>query len=696
MWSTPATRKFFVGAGLGPEISTFGWVGVTEPAPIPTTVAIGDDSLPVSWLAARVLELTEQLRAADSRAASFEHLILAMIATDDCWLNSWISTHLGGGFNPALAFLLTDLEMQVGTSAAELAISLCEARGSHDLVEDIPRRLTRAAAIDLLIGFPFTSTVTNASERFAQAVPRHQEQVSQLPSDSDVADCFRYQNFQQLRDAVIRDVVAREQRPDALRLLRSTPGSPDEEAAIERIMRDRPSVFDRLLPRSQVLPTRPWEVLQARARLVAGQDQISEDIERSLTIGYDLSETVKAFLSGEDLVGFAATLALYSKAKARAWRAASGRGPGVPGANPAFADWDVRSAEGALVAVYLDGTSVTAARVHESPRLVRKSFTAGDASAWWRRYRVSCLSGVGVQHALEELADVTGIGELVSECHSAPVRLLPFGRLSALPLADCVTRELGLRGLPVVTHLAGGPFQHRVRYAKAPGSLSGGSVAVVAPPNVLGASPLPFAQAEAAIVSQLTGARFKVASAYGERAGLLRMLDSLGDDGPAVWHFACHGSVVPRLHGGSSGALVLVDHEYLDSAAIAQCADAQVLVCSACDIAATPPTAESTSWPRLAVYGGAQQVVAASRPVSDPVTLALMAKFYEAWGAGADIEAALCSSQRWVEQAEPSAVDSTLQAVGLRDGLRDAVLDEIVSQRESGQVDPWAFAVFTA
>lgn len=715
LWSTPPIRKFLKGLGIGRDISTPYWLGAHKESGtgrIRLHVGgrnghVSPEGFLLSETAMKVMLIASDLRDTDQTAMNVDHALLGMLAIESSALARRARSAIGEYVNLPLMYIQADPRNVVSAEVAHKAIQLSQVSpGLVKAIDDLPPRKRSEVGRKI---HPWSSPVVvrlGGHHRAAEAV-RRWEHSTQPPAgviDSGTPTgtsprFLRTGHLQSLRDAVSNlasadftdhMVAARLSRGERVALSQRDLlelGSHDGSGSVARLgmarTASKPGLNALLLDKLTILSTQEWCAL---------------DIDTARFLGLPTIEiAVRAAEEGNWRLAALASI-LDSRAAARSFRARHGLLSGLPGSGLSLAAADMAAASGTLITLALDGINACAVRLGVAPSGVRRLFSRQAALDWWKRYRLRCLQREPTDTLLAELAAETGLEQVITPGSAGPVRVCTAGAFRGLPIGQALASCLTDQAPPVVTHLGGGPFVDRFSTAMPPSGRLAGRAAVVSPPWVIDANPLPFAEAEASAIARIHDAKMKLGGTNSERAKILRVMELSNDaHRPLMWHFAAHGTVKPTAGGQLTAGVLVVDHELLSSLDIGQYTRGGVLICSACDMAAFASEEDEGSWPFAALAGGASYVVAAPRPVSDPVTMIMMVYMHERWVQdGSPIYEALHAAQKWTGEAEEAEV----RAVLIRHEIPAEVIGGAISalkqnRRSQSRGDHWAFNVST-
>jgi hypothetical protein len=707
-WSTPPIRKLLHGLGVGTDISTAYWLNEHEEH---GAGQIRLDAHPKEFLlseaAMKVMLIASDLRDGDQTATTADHVLLGMLAVESSALARRATSAVGEHVNLPLMYIQADARVAVSAGVAHKATHFSRASaGLVKAIDDMPPR--RRSQIGRAI-HPWDSPVVvrlGGHRRAAEAV-RRWEQLSQPPTgmiDSAAPAgtsprFLRTGHLQSLRDAVSN--LAPAEFSDHLLAAEISRGDRTElnqRDLIQLGSRDGSGPVARLSSARSSSSPDLSALFRDKLIMLSTQDWCALDIDTARFLGVSATGiAMRAADEGNWPLAAAASI-LDSRAAARSFRARHGLPSGIPGSGLSLAAADMAEATGTLVILALDGVNACAVRVGAAPFGIKTPFSRQSALDWWKRYRLCCLRREPTDALYTELAAKTGLDQVLTPTPASPLRVCAAGAFRGLPIGQAAATCLPGREVPVVTHLGGGPFVDRFSLALAPTGRLAGRAAVVSPPWVNGTAQLPFAEAEADAVARIHDAKIKFGSTASERAKILRVME-LDNDAhrPLMWHFAAHGTVMPTAGGQLTAGVLVVDHELLSSLDIGQYVRGGVLICSACDIAAFASHEDEGSWPLAALAGGAAHVVAAPRPVSDPITMIMMIHMHERWVQDqSPIHEALHAAQRWTDEAAETEVKGNLWLHGIPAQLVNSATSALRQMRQTQtRGDHWAFSVST-
>lgn len=664
LWSDPTTEQLVVGIGMTVEIAAIAPSRVTEPGTFHARLdARAEREYDLSESAFRSFLMASEIRDIEQQALTMTHLLLGFLLVPGSHLETCCRTVLGDGVNLPLLLLRLGRN-RVSRAAARLAVNLGDRGGPGTVhaVADLPPRELRALVLDV---HDVEAPDFDAAARIAACTPAAGLSFGCTPEErrEALARFTGTGHFGSLRNYLLCDppavaaaaakklLVADYDPNEARSLLDTLDAHRNADGGIEPVV----------APQDPDVGTR----YAVTVSLLSVQDDHAGDIRAATHLaGSAVAEARAAASDGQPRLA-AIWTAHLARVAARVQRAAQGVSTGRVGTNLGLVPSDLDAAVGTVVSVLVADEHAVVARLGPDGTALVVQLASETIHNWWRDYRLACLTGRPTVAHLRHLARLTRLDAVLSGGRiERPLRLAVAGDFPGLPLGQAVASTLPDRSVPVVAHLAGGPFHESLTGSRAPRGLLQGSVAVIAPPPLVGAADLPSAEVEAAGVARIHGARHVPGPDYLSRSSILRRMRLRSDAlRPIVWHFATHGTMTVNAVGEVTAGVLLLDHEKLDADEIGRYAAPAVLLCSACDVGALPPQPGAISWPGAAIAAGSQTVVAACKPINDHVAAATM----------------LLTHRRWADEDGPlwSALNAAQVAV---DRPGDAAVAAIVAQ----------------
>lgn len=288
------------------------------------------------------------------------------------------------------------------------------------------------------------------------------------------------------------------------------------------------------------------------------------------------------------------------------------------------------------------------------------AFTLDQAAALriWRNVRNAAKVGdrSAVRDHLLEIAEITGIARWTDRIDGRLVEftaVLPFDRFLIERVLYAAARPAGM----LHRVFGGGPGRWQGMYHDLPDS--GGQRIVVADPSAT----LQAAAEEAGALAEALAAEV-IGGPSVLRSTVIRALEA-GTDRPQLLHFAGHGiSGLIEGDGSRVSGVLVADREAVGIDSIAAVSMPRILVTSACDVGATPPTDNGVGWATRAVARGAAYTLASGLPVSDRGALIHMMLTYGVWRNGLHLEAAVARTaslgsrphqlrEQWMDSVPP-------------------------------------------
>ena len=691
-WSDPTIEQLLVGIGMTVEIAP---LRLPEPGTFHVRLNAGSErEYDLSELAFQSFLMAGEIRDIEQRALTMTHLALGMLLVRESYLETCCREALGEGVNLPLLLLRLGPN-RVSHAAAQLVVDLGDRSGPGAVhpVADLPPRDLRALTLGV---HDVEDPDFDAAERAAASAPAaglpftgtSEERREALARFAGVG------HFGSLRSYILCDPPAASAAA-AQRLLGTDYDPSEARGLLDTLEVDRNTNSEIelvLAPGDPDVGTR----YAVTVSLVSTQDNRAGDVRAATHLAGSAAAEARAAASNGQPRLAAIWTAHLARAAARAPRATQSVSTGRAGTNLGLVPNDLDAAAGTVVSVLIADEHSVVARPGSDGTALVVPLPSDTIQNWWRDYRLACLSQRSTVDHLRRLARLSGLDALLAGGRiERPLRLAVAGDFPGLPLGQAVVSTLRDRTVPVVVHLAGGPFGDGLTGSRAPRGLLQGSVAVIGPPPLVGAADLPSAEVEAAGVAQIHGARHVPGPDYLSRSSLLRLIRVRSHAlRPTVWHFATHGTMALNAVGEVTAGVLLLDHEKLDADEIGRYAAPGVLLCSACDVGAVPPQPGAISWPSAAIVAGSQTVVAACKPINDHVAAATM----------------LFAHQRWVDEDVPlwSALNAAQVAVDRSsEGTLVAVLEQFVPGSEHRERihaacatagsfgDQWAFMTYT-
>lgn len=693
-WADPTIEQLMVGIGMSVEIASLARSREGEPGVFHVRPdSRGAREFALSELAFQSFLMASHIRDIEQQALSMTHLALGMLLVPGSHLERCCRGTLGEGVNLALMLLRLGRN-RVSHAAAQLVVNLGDlsANGDVHVVADLPPLELRALTLNV---HNVEDADFDAAARLAACAPVAGQGLASLPEERiEALERFTVNgHFGSLRHYLLCDPTP-EGAAAAQRLLDADYDDTEVHSLLDTLDAHRYTdggVVPLLVPRSPDVGTR----YGAAVSLLSVQDDHAGDIRAAMYLaGSSVAEAQLSARNGEPRQA-AIWTALLARVAARAQRVAHGVSSGRVGTNLGLVASDLDAAAGTIVSVLVADEHAVVARLGATRTALVIPLASETVHNWWRKYRLACLTGHSTAEHLRQLARLTGLDAVLSGGGiERPMRLVVAGDFPGLPLGQALASTLQDRSLPVVAHLAGGPFGDGFTGSRAPRGLLQGNVAVIPPPPLIGAADLPSAEVEAAGVARIHGARHVPGPDYLSRSSILRRMRLRSDAlRPTVWHFATHGTMTLNAVGELTAGLLLLDHEPLDADEIGRYAAPAVLLCSACDVGALPPQAGAVSWPGAAIAAGSQTVVAACKPINDHVAAATMLLMHRRW-ASEDIPlwSALNAAQLDVDHPDDAAVAAILEEFVPRPRHRQLIRDACDATRDLG--DQWAFMTY--
>ncbi|HEV7483026.1 MAG TPA: CHAT domain-containing protein [Solirubrobacterales bacterium] len=691
-WSEPAVDTLL--RGIGVPISSALHSPQTEVAEEGRWVVKLDasgDIFALSEVAFRSLALAFVFCEARPQAISITDFVLGMLAVDESRLGALGRRSLGPGVNLPLAYLrLAGNRVPPPTAAVAVEFGERAADAVYPASDLPPRDL-----IALGLGLPDDDTSFDSASR-----ARHASRGITLPAVSAEEGTDRLRQFVavghvgSLRTYLCSNLPARNRA--AARRLVDAAFEPDEVAGLlEELVPGRPEPGT--LTALTMEEADPILRLGASLEVLSVQDGHAGDLRAALKLAFSPFVEARAAAERDEARLAVAWTLLSARAQVRVHQASQSLGGARSGALPILVGPDAGKVDGTLFTLLLGQEHSVITESGPTERSFTRSLPEGAITRWWRSYRGASLEGADTLAHLRELAQLSGLTELdIDPDDDGPIRLAVGGPFTGLPLGQALVSVLDRRDRPVITHLAGGPFYERIVGARAPGGLLAGHLAVVSPPPLVGAAELPAAEAEAAGIAEIHQSAYVPKGRQLSRSGVLRRMRlRRPEHRPLAWHFATHGTITGSATGEPTAGVVLRDYETLDVDEIGRYTAPTILICSACDVGALPPSARAPSWPFAAIAAGTQTVIAACKPINDHIAAATMLTTHHLWKER-DIPLwnALTQAQNRMDNMEDPLVDAVLERhvpEPLRRKIRATRLRKTAEPRLG---DHWAFMTY--
>jgi CHAT domain len=694
LWSDPTTEQLVVGIGLTVEIAAIAPSRATEPGTFHVRLDAGaEHEFDLSDAAFRSFLMASDIRDIEQQALTMTHLMLGMLLVPGSYLATRCRAALGDGVNLPLVLLRLGRN-RVSQAAARLAADLGDRAGPGRVhaVADLPPRELRALALDL---HDVEDPDFDAAARVAACAPAVGPSFAGTDEERREA-LTRFTglgHFGSLRNYLLCDPPSAGGAAGR-RLLAAVYNPSEASSLLDRLDAHRYTdggIEPVVAPQDPDVGTR----YAVTVSLLSAQDDHTGDIRAATHLaGSAVGEARAAARAGQPRLT-AIWTAHLARVAARAQRVAQGVSTGRAGANLGLVPTDLDAAVGTVVSVLVADEHAIVARLGADGTAMVVQLASETIHNWWRDYRLACLNGRPTVDHLRHLARLTGLHAVLSGGRiERPLRLAVAGDFPGLPLGQAIASTLPDRSMPVVVHLAGGPFHESLTGSRAPGGLLQGSVAVIAPPPLVGAAGLPSAEVEAAGVARIHGARHVPGPDYLSRSSILRRMRLRSDAlRPIVWHFATHGTMTVNAVGEVTAGVLLLDHEKLDADEIGRYAAPAVLLCSACDVGALPPQPGAISWPGAAIAAGSQTVVAACKPINDHIAAATMLLAHQRWAdENGPLWSALNAAQVAVDPPGDAAVTAILEQFVADPAHRERIGAACATAGEHG--DQWAFMTY--
>lgn len=694
-WSDPMTEQLVVGIGMTVEIAAIAPSRATEPGTFHVQLdARAEREYDLSEPAFRSFLMASEIRDIEQQALTMTHLMLGLLLVPGSHLETCCRAALGDGVNLPLLLLRLGRN-RVSQAAARLAADLGDRAGPGTVhaVADLPPRELRALVLDV---HDVEDPEFDASARVAACAPssgpssfagtneERREALARFTGTGHFGSVRSYLlcNPPLAGAAAAQQLLAAAYDPSEARgLLDTLDAGRYTDGGIEPVV----------APQDPDVGTR----YAVAVSLLSVQDNHAGDIRAATHLAGSAVGEARAAACDGQLRLTAIWTAHLARAAARAQRVAQGVSTGRAGTNLGLVPTDLDAAVGTVVSVLVADEHAIVARLSADGTALVVPLASETIHNWWRDYRLACLTGRPTIAHLRHLARLTGLDAVVSGGRiERPLRLAVAGEFPGLPLGQAIASTLPDRSIPVVAHLAGGPFHESLTGSRAPRGLLQGSVAVIAPPPLVGAADLPSAEVEAAGVARIHGARHVPGPDYLSRSSILRRMRLRTDAlRPIVWHFATHGTMTVNAVGEVTAGVLLLDHEKLDADEIGRYAAPAVLLCSACDVGALPPQPGAISWPGAAIAAGSQTVVAACKPINDHVTAATMLLAHRRWAdEDGPLWSALNAAQVSVDRPGDAAVAAILAQFVADTEHRERIAAACATAGDLG--DQWAFMTY--
>jgi CHAT domain len=581
--------------GLG--ISMFDLLRVDHPEAATDAEIAG---IPVSDTVWRIHCVATSMAQRAHQAISLERVIFASLATPHSWLAARARAVFGPAVNLPLLYLRT---------ASPPGISLVEARALIRLGDHQCRPAPFPTAADTPVArldrLRETAAVAPAFLRSRERFDRYMQSGDVMPTSpgSRMAP-FRTGDAVELMTAARTGCQWREITRDEIRALVDAAALNDDSSEAWCRTRYR-----------GLAASDPHERLQARLDLSACQTS-STGLRLLAKLGTHCREDTLALAdAGDAHSAFTATRVAHSLE--------SGVRPPV----------DVRATS--EIRLFIGGGPeryVFGAIYDQSTHLHSIRLSEREAVTLWSRLRREGESRDRgrFRDALREAADAIGVREVCSHLTGRNVSITTVAPFDSLLLPQIVR---SMARPATVTHrvfgLARGRWQGTMGHLGA----AGGSRIVVSDPSAT----LRGARHEADLVAELIGADV-IGGPWVLRAHLLRALEA-GETSPQILHFAGHGvSGLIESSGALATGVLASDGEALTIESIANAAMPRILVASACDVGAGPPTPEATNWTTQAIAHGAAYSLSPPIPVEDGGAFVYMTLLYANWRRGGHLE----------------------------------------------------------
>jgi hypothetical protein len=693
-WSDPTTEQLVIGIGMTVEIAAIAASRATEPGTFHVRLdARAERQYDLSEPAFRSFLMASEIRDIEQQALTMTHLMLGLLLVPGSHLATCCRTALGDGVNLPLLLLRLGRN-RVSQTAAQLVVNLGDRAGPGTVhsVADVPPCELRALALDLHdvedpdfdAAARVAACASAVGPSFAAADEERREALARFTGIG---------HFGSLRNYLLCDPPSAGAAA-AQRLLAAAYDPSEARSLLDTLDAHRYTdggIEPVVAPQNPDVGTR----YATTVSLLSVQDDHAGDIRAATHLAGSAAVEARAAARDGQPRLTAIWTAHMARVAARAQRVAQGVSTGRAGANLGLVPTDLDAAVGTVVSVLVADEHAIVARLGADGTALVVQLASATIHNWWRDYRLACLTGRPTAGHLQHLARLTGLQAVLSGGRiERPLRLAVAGDFPGLPFGQAVASTLPDRSVPVVVHLAGGPFHESLTGSRAPRGLLQGSVAVIAPPSLVGAADLPSAEIEAAGVARIHGARHVPGPDYLSRSSILRRMRLRSDAlRPIVWHFATHGTMTVNAVGKVTAGVLLLDHEKLDADEIGRYAAPTVLLCSACDVGALPPQPGGISWPGAAIAAGSQTVVAACKPINDHVAAATMLLAHRRW---ADEDGPLWLALNAAQVAIDRPGDAAVAAI-LAQFVADPTHRERISAACDAAGDPgdqWAFMTY--
>ncbi len=693
LWSDPTTEQLVVGIGMTVEIAAIPPSRASEPGTFHVRLdTLAEREWNLSEPAFQSFLMASDIRDIEQRALTMTHLMLGLLLVPGSHLATCCRAALGDGVNLPLLLLRLGRN-RVSQAVARLAVDLgdCAGPGTVHATADLPPRELRALVLDL---HDVEDPDFEAAARAAASSPAgpyfagtNEERREALARFTGTGHFGSLRNFLLCKTtaagaaAAHRLLVGSYDPSEARSLLDTLDAHRNTDGGIEPVV----------APQNPDVATR----YAVTVSLLSVQDDHAGDIRAAIHLaGSAVGEARAAARDGQTRLA-AIWTSHIARVAARAQRVAQGVSTGRAGSNLGLVPTDLDAAVGTVVSVLVADEHAIVARLGADSTARVVELASQTIHNWWRDYRLACLAGRPTIDHLRHLARLTGLSAVLSDGRiERPLRLAVAGDFPGLPLGQAAASMIPDRGIPVVVHLAGGPFRDSLTGSRAPRGLLQGSVAVIAPPPLVGAANLPSAEVEAAGVARIHGARHVPGPDYLSRSSILRRMRLRSDAlRPIVWHFATHGTMTVNAVGEVTAGVLLLDHEKLDADEIGRYAAPAVMLCSACDVGALPPRPGAISWPGAAIAAGSQTVVAACKPINDHVAAATMLLAHRRWvDEDGPLWSALHAAQVAIDRPRNAEVAAILAQFVADPEHRERIGAACATAGDTG--DQWAFMTY--
>lgn len=479
-WSDPTIEQLVVGIGMTVEIAAIASSRATEPGTFHVRLdASAQREYDLSEPAFRSFLMASDIRDIEQQALTMTHLALGLLLVPGSHLETRCRAALGDGVNLPLLLLRLGRN-RVSHAAARLAVDLGDRGGPGTVhaIADLPPRDLRALVLDV---HDVQDADFDAAARVAACAPTAGPPFAGTPEERHEA-LARFTgagHFGSLRTYLLCDpppagaaaaqrLLAADYDPNEARdLLDTLDAHRYTDGGIEPL----------LAPQDPDVGTR----YAGTVSLLSVQDDHAGDIRAATHLaGSAVAEARAAARDGQPRLA-AIWTAQMARVAARAQRAAQGVSTGRAGTNLGLVPSDLDAAAGTVVTVLVADEHAVVARLGPDGAALVLPLASETIHSWWCDYRLACLTGRPTVDHLRCLARLTGLDAVLSGGRiERPLRLAVAGDFSGLPLGQAVASTLSDRSIPVVAHLAGGPFADGLTGSRAPRGLLQGSVAVIA------------------------------------------------------------------------------------------------------------------------------------------------------------------------------------------------------------------------